>query len=282
MQKHYTFPVMAATLMMHFSAFALEQVDDSQLSNAVGQTGIIISTSVDWVSSSVKISDLSGVPSTIKPGYEFNTGVLVLNGMGIKGCTNGAGLTCTTTTNPTFNVTVDASGGASPVVKLAVAWDSGIQKLRILLDKVSIHNQQGGNVVEILDFANGYLDLLRPGAPNPTFNFELGNEPSTHMMTLANANFGTLDFGQVLLRDKSDNLSNNRNIRFNFKLDGMNLTGTTVDIANAGLILTTPNLTAVDMTLSNITAGNTAANMGSMGVVGMNLSNLTFTIAGKS
>lgn len=278
---------MLAAWLPATGSWAFEALDDLQLSDTTGQTGVTISTSVDWVASSIQIHDLNGVPATIKPGFDFNTGDFVLNGWGIKGCTNaGAGGGCTTTTNPTFNIDIDASGGASPVARIAVAWDSGIQKIRLLLDKISIQNGQGGNAVTLIDFeardgTQGYIDILRPGVTNPLISVELGNEASGHMMTMTNANFGVIDFGQVFIRDKQDNLANNRNIRFGMQLANVDFSGATLDITDNELLLTTPGLNNLNVTLSNITAGNTAANMGSLGVVGMNLSNLNIKIAGK-
>jgi hypothetical protein len=269
------------------SALAYESLNDEQLSDTTGQTGVTISTSVDWVSQAIQIHDLNGVSATIKPGYEFNTGDFVLNGWGIKGCTNaGAGGGCTTTTNPTFNIDIDASGGASPVARVAIAWDSGIQKIRLLLDKISIQNGQGGNNVTLVDFeardgTQGYIDILRPGVTNPLISIELGNEPSGHMLTMSNANFGAIDFGQVFIRDKQDNLANNRNLRFGLQMSNLNFSGATLDITDNELVVATPSLNNLNVTMSNITAGNTAANMGSLGVVGMNLSNLNIKIAGK-
>lgn len=293
MLKYSAFAILIASLSAG-TVMAFESLEDEQLSESTGQTGITISTSLNWTSTEVQIHDLTGVPATIKPGYEFNTGDLVLTGWGIQGCTNGAGATCTTTLNPTFNIELDSSGGATPVARAAVAWDSGIQKIRLLLDKVSIRNGSGGNAVEIMDLVpaggneniannGGYIDIIRPGAGTPTLAIELGNEVTTgHMLTFSNADFGTISFGKVLLRDKSDTLVNNRNLRFGLDVNNLNLTGATVDVTDNELLMTTPNLTNLNVIFSNVTAGATAANMGGFGAVGVNMSNLNIRISGKS
>jgi hypothetical protein len=280
MTKSNVFVLLAACLP--FCASALEAVDDEILSDASGQTGVTISASANWVSQQVRIHDLSGVLSSIRPGYENNTGDLLLNGFGIQGC-HDAG--CTSSTNYTFDINVDAVGGATPVAKLTVAWATGVQRLRIWLGGIGIRNAQGLNEFEFLDLAQGYVDISRPtlpvGSTTPTLSLELGNEPGGHMMTLSQANFGTLNFGTVLLRDKTDNLANNRNLRFDFTMDNVNLSGATVDIVSDGLVMNTPSLSSLNLTFSNVLAGNIATNMGSFGVVGMNLSNLQLKVGGK-
>lgn len=280
MTNFQKFALLAASLP--FSALALEAVDDEVLSDASGQTGVTISASANWLSQQVRFHDLSGILTSIRPGYENNTGDLLFNGFGIQGCHDAP---CSSSTNYTFDLNVDAVGGVSPVAKLTLSWATGVQRLRIWLGGVGIRNAQGLNEFEFMDLAQGYVDISRPtlpvGSTTPTISLELGNEPGGHMMTLSQANFGTLNFGTVLLRDKTDNLANNRNLRFGFVMDNVNLTGTTVDIVSDGLVMNTPSLSSLNLTFSNVLAGNIATSMGSFGVVGMNLSNLQLKVGGK-
>ncbi|MDO8331804.1 MAG: hypothetical protein Q7T36_15165 [Fluviicoccus sp.] len=266
--------------VLSLQAHALESIADEALSESVGQDGITISTSVNWLSQSVKVHDLNGVPATLVAG-NANAGTVAFNGWGMQGCTNGAGAACTTTTNPTFNILIDATGGAAPFIQMAVNWDAGIGKIRFLLDNISLQNGLGGNNVEIIDLAQGYVDVIRP-AGAPALNIQLGNEPGGNMITLASFNVGTLDFGQVLLRDKSDTLVNNRNIRFSFALTGLDLTNTTVNVIPTGLVIGNPSMTGLGFTMTDIIAGNTTTTMGSVGVTNITLTNLSVRISGKS
>ena len=269
-----------AASVLSLQAHALESIADEALSESVGQDGITISTSVNWLSQSVRVHDLNGVPATLAAGHA-NAGTLAFNGWGIQGCTNGAGAACTITTNPTFNILIDATGGAAPFIQMAVNWDAGIGKIRFLMDNISLQNGLAGNNVEIVDLAQGYVDVIRP-AGSPALNIQLGNEPGGNMMTLSSFNVGTLDFGQVLLRDKSDTLVNNRNIRFSFALTGLDLTNTTVNVIPTGLVIGNPSMTGLGFTMTDIIAGNTTTTMGSVGMNNITLTNLSVRISGKS
>lgn len=268
---------MLISLLMVSAARAMEPVPDEELSSSVAQDGITISTSVNWLTTAVKIHDLNGVPVTPVAGYS-NAGTLVFNGAGIRGCADAA---CNPTTNPTFHILIDSVGGAAPVLQVAVNWDPAITKIRLLLDKISLENGLAGNNVEMIDFAQNYVEILRP-AGSPSLSIQLGNEPSGNMLTFNSFNVGTLDFGQVLFRDKSDNLANNRNLRFNFGVTGLNLTNTTMNITPTGLVLANASLSGLGFTMTDIIAGNTTTSMGSIGVTNMTLTNFSVRIAGKS
>ncbi len=149
------------------------------------------------------------------------------------------------------------------------------------MDNISLQNGLAGNNVEIVDLAQGYVDVIRP-AGSPALNIQLGNEPGGNMMTLSSFNVGTLDFGQVLLRDKSDTLVNNRNIRFSFALTGLDLTNTTVNVIPTGLVIGNPSMTGLGFTMTDIIAGNTTTTMGSVGMNNITLTNLSVRISGKS
>lgn len=267
-----------AASVLSLQAHALESIADEALSESVGQDGITISTSVDWLSQSVKITDLNGVPATLAAGHA-NAGTLAFNGWGMQGCIDAA---CNTTTNPTFNVLIDAAGAATPTLQVSINWDVAITKIRFLLDNISLQNGLGGNNVEVVDFAQGYVDVIRP-AGSPALNIQLGNEPGGNMMTLASFNVGMLDFGQVLLRDKSDTLVNDRNIRFGFTLTGLDLSNITVNVIPAGLVIGRSGVWAgLGLTMTDIIAGNTATTMGSVGLNNITLTNLSVRISGKS
>ena len=105
--------------------------------------------------------------------------------------------------------------------------------------------------------------------------------PSTPLKN--NKNIAQIDFGEVRLTDKMDTGvgGNNRNLRFNLVLENIILTDAGFDINSEGLIFTSPNLTSMNITLGNISAGTSATNMGSIGIQGLNLSKHSLTISGK-
>ena len=103
------------------------------------------------------------------------------------------------------------------------------------------------------------------------------------MFSFGTTVFNTIDFGEIRLTDKADTgvAGNGRNLRFKLRLDNVDLTGAGLDINPTGLMFTTPGLTNMNVTFSDIIAGSNNTSMGTIGIQGLNLSNHRLTITGK-
>ncbi len=300
------FVTLVASILAAGSAWAFESVDDAVLGEAVGQAGITLGITQPVggiVASEIIFNDANnslvsaGIPTSVVSGYN-NAGNLVIRGLGFQACAAGAG--CTSLgANEAYTVNIDATGDVDtvqlnnqPAVSVALAWASSVTKLRVLFSKLSLRNAFGtdpgghnyGDATSNSDFlqlANGYFELT-PVAGTPALNILLGSEPLTgeNMVTLANANFGSVNFGSVSLLDKSGGAG--RNMNFTFQLENFNLSGATLNVSGSGIVMTTPQLSGLNVMMRGITVGNTATTMGSLGIQGLNVSGLTMTVTGKS
>lgn len=273
---------------------ALESISEEELSAASAQDGIslgVILPTAGWTAQSVALIDQTGVPSTIKPGYEFNSATLLAKSVGLKACTEAViNSTCTSSISG-FMLNFDAVGdmGFGAMLNVGVRLFNA-SKIRVYVDKIALRNGLGANEGTLIDFnhqdaANGnkdYIDLLP--TTSTLFNIQLGNESSGHMISFGTTVFNQIDFGEVRFTDKNDTGvgGNGRNLRFNLLVDNVNLTAAGIDLAPEGLVISTPNLNNMNVTFGNISAGTSAINMGTVGVRSLNLSNHTLTIVGKS
>lgn len=289
--------VLLSALTCINSAFALEAVDDAALSAADGGAGITFSVTpptAGIVAQSIYYHDANnagagaGIPASVIAGYA-NQGDLSLSTIGFQGCANATtGATCTTPAGATFNVDIDATSdvdpvtvGNQPALRVNLTWAAGVGKMRVKLAQMGLRNTTGAIATTFYNSVNGYVDLI-PASGTPTMTVLLGNEPATggHMITLANANFGTLDFGQIQLLDNAGGAG--RNMNFTFQIENFDLSNATADVSTTGLVLTVPNLSNMNVMVRNIVVGNTTTTMGSLGALGLNISGLTITVNGKS
>lgn len=282
------------------SAYALEYLNENDLAQTIGQDGVSIAfvfPESGWTAQEISLTDKTGIPNTIKPGYDFNSAAIVAKSIGIRSCLElmtGGG--CITTGLQGINMDLDVTGDANqngisddPMLNIRVNLLNA-NKLRVYIDKITLRNGLGGNESTLIDFnhpdaANDnedYFDLLL--SDGQLFNIQLGNESSGHMISFGSTVINTVDFGEVRLTDKTDTGvgGNGRNLRFNLRLDNINLTDAGLDVGSKGLVFTTPNLTNMNVTFGNISAGTSATNMGTIGIQGLNLSKHALIISGKS
>ena len=290
--------IMASLLMVN-NGYALENLSEDDLSQSTGQDGISVAVILPvsgWTAQEISLTDKTGIPSAIKPGYDFFSGTVVAKNVGVRSCfetaINGG---CTNFGLQGINIDMDVVGDANgnsisddPMLNIQVDLLNA-SKLRVYVDKIALHNGLGGNESTIIDFnhpdaANGnkdYFDILP--TTSTLFDLQLGNESSGHMISFGSTSISRIDFGEVRITDKMDTGygGNDRNLRFNLVLENIILTDAGFDINSEGLIFTSPNLTSMNITLGNISAGTSATNMGSIGIQGLNLSKHSLTISGK-
>ncbi len=217
-----------------------------------------------------------------------NVGVKVCNEAAINGACSVVGVQ-----GINFDIDLvgdsDGAGVGGAMLNIQSRLFGTANKLRVYIDKIALRNSAGGNESTLIDFNNpdssgkDYFDLMP--SDGKLFTLQLGSETaSSHMFSFGTTVFNTIDFGEIRITDKADTglvAVNGRSLRFKLRLDNVNLTGAGLDINPTGLMFTTPNLTNMNVTFSEIKAGLNDTSMGTIGIQGLNLSNHRLTITGK-
>lgn len=299
-----TLALLFACLPLSAYVNAFEVIAEDDLSAISAQDGVTILVGLPttgWTAQSVEVIDKTGIESTIKPGYEFNTAGVLARNLGIKTCTeNTRNGSCTSISGPSIRLDFDIVGdnngaiaGGEAMLNMSFALVNGANKMRIYIDKIALRNGAGNNESAYIDFggrtggdidaAGDYFDIVPTGSL-ALLNLQLGNEAQGKMLQFTNGNFGTIDFGVISFLDKQYTPANNRSLRFGFQMDNVDLTGTGFDLTPDGLTYSASSfVTPMDITLSNISAGNiTSTNMGTIGIKGLQVTNFTLSVSGKS
>jgi len=298
-----TLALLFACLPLSAYVNAFEVISEDELSATSAQDGVTILVGLPttgWTAQSVEVLDKTGIESSIKPGYEFNTAGVLARNLGFKTCTeNTRNGSCTAPALPSIRLDFDIvgdhdnNGSDSGMLNMRFSLVNGANKIRIYIDKIALRNGAGNNESTYIDFggrvggdidaAGDYFDIVPTGSLS-LLNLQLGNESQGKMLQFTNGNFGTIDFGVVSFLDKQYTPANNRSLRFGFQMDNVNLTGTGFDLTANGLTYSASSfVTPMDITMSNISAGNiTSTNMGTIGIKGLQVTNFTLSVLGKS
>ena len=282
------------------SAMALEPMAEEEMSGLSAQDGITLMFQMPqdtgWRANSIALVDKNGIDASLLAGYA-NAGKLMATNVGIKTCTessiNGS---CTGTLLPTLRFDVDmvgdhnGNGIASPMLNVGFSLMGGANKIRFYIDKIALNNSAGTSQVNLIDFggrtggdidaAGDYIDIL-PNGSKSFLNLQFGFQRQGYMMMFTNGDFGTIDFGVVSFLERTNA---NNSLRFGFKLDNVDITGTGFDIDTKGLLYRADNFGGGTMnaTFSDIKMGGaSAASIGTIGLQGISVTNLAVTVAGK-
>lgn len=277
----------ALSYMLSMPVLALEPMAEEELSASSAQDGLSLVVALPtngWRATEMSLTDRGGI--TTVAGYN-NDGTILAKNVGFNLCTNGVGAACNSATARTLNFDFDMVGnvdggvGNKPMLNIAVSLANGASKVRLFIDDIRLRNGQSGATEFVLvDFLQNYIDIVPIGS-STLFAVQLGNEPLGHMIHFTNGNFGTIDFGTIAFVDRVTPTSS---VNFGFKLDNVNLTGTGFDANPAGLIYTASNFGngTMNATFSDVRMGGVAAaSMGSFGVQGISVNNLTVAVSGK-
>lgn len=280
-----------SALLSIFPVYALDTMLDEELAQTVAQDGLSIAIklpSATLAMDSIGLLDKDGIAfdaATNFAGYN-NRGDFRAKTIQLQGCTESTiGGACTLATNSaTFNITMDADGGVggvSPTVITKFSLGSSVNKIRFNVDKLSIRGGATGSDVNIIDLS--YIDIAPTGSKN-LLTMQFGNQPQGNMIRFTNANFGTIDFGNVKVLDKNDLVNGGAcatcSVNFDFAIASLDFTGAGIDVSDMGLVFSVPSfVTPVDVTMQNIKMG-TADSMGSFGIKGLQVSNLQIAVSG--
>lgn len=268
-------------------AMALEVMAEEELSALSAQDGITMLLALPtngWRANEISLTDRGGI-STVA-GYN-NDGTILAKNVGFNLCTNGVGATCTTAAAREMKFDLDTVGninggvGNKPMLNVAFSLVAAA-KIRFYIDDIRLRNgPSGANEVTIIDFLQNYIDIVPIGS-STLFTIQLGNEALGHMLHFTNGNFGTVDFGTIAFLDKQTPANS---VRFGFKLDNVDLTGSGFDASAAsGLVYSAANFGGgvLNATFSDIKMGGAAAaSMGTIGLQGISVSNLNVAVKGK-
>lgn len=284
---------MLSGLLSVYPVYALDAMLDEELAQTVAQDGLSVAIKLPNATlaiDSIGLRDKDGIvfdAATNFAGYN-NRGDFRAKTIQIQGCTESTiGGACTLATNSaTFNITMDADGGVgglSPTLTTKFALGSAVNKIRFNVDKLSIRGGATGSDVNIIDLS--YIDIVPNAAGGKNLlTMQLGKQPQGNMIRFTNANFGTIDFGNVKILDKNDVLNGGAcatcSVNFDFAIASLDFTGAGIDVSNMGLVFSVPSfVTPIDVTMQNIKMG-TADSIGSFGIKGLQVSNLQIAVSG--
>lgn len=274
-----------------FPVYALDALPDEELAQTVAQDGLSVAIKLPNATlaiDSIGLLDKDGIvfdAATNFAGYN-NRGDFRIKDIQIQGCTQSTvGGACTLATNSaTFNIVIDADGGVgglAPSLTAKFSLGSAVNKIRFNVDKLSIRGGATGSDVNIIDLS--YIDIAPTGSKN-LLTMQLGKQPQGGLIKFTNANFGTIDFGNVKILDKNDVINGGAcatcSVNFDFAISSLNFTGASLDVSDMGLVFSLPSFVApIDVTMQNVKMG-TAASIGSFGIKGLQVSNLQIAVSG--
>lgn len=302
--------------LMLSPAWAMQALNETQLSDATGQDGMTVSiapASGKIVFSSLDYTDTDGIATAINGTSYTSPGALVASmnsASGVLLCTNTSGA-CTASTLP-ITVDVDADGGAgqggTPMLSLSIKMPSNLARMRIDVASLGLRADawtggvpgtypvvRGATTTPLVTFSSG-IDVVLATGTNINLGLVLGNESSTDttrnaMLNINSLNIATLDLGTVSLVS-SGGQAGESSLRADVQLTGLDLSGADVNVTAAGVVLSKSSLGPFNLRLNNIMAGTAGlvsaglfgdlqnGSMGSVGVNGIQMTNPKFTVSG--
>lgn len=249
-------------------AFALEVLNDSQLSKKTGQDGMSVSIKGDGLTGVDHIRYIDGdgfTSGSIDQSNQAGISANFVSSSGqtrqIRACATTASSSCSLSTDPLL-IEIDTDGGSSSNAFLNVAV-KGVAKAFYVpitsLGLVSGTNNKGTwtnnkNIVEFKDSAGNEGGIAVNMTNALSANIQLGAQPQGHMV-LISGNELDIDFGtlNILSYDASGNTANSK-ISTKLKIDKLKFNGIGIDIDGDEGIVT--NFTG-DTTIKKISVNDT-------------------------
>lgn len=268
---------------------AMETINDQDLSDLTGQSGLSIGIGMSNLSmSQLAVIDNDGIPATTlldEPGTYKSAGALVFSSrnaadnIGVKLLTTQSGGSDTAYSNSGINLTIDADGNSGrPFLNIGLKFGSDLQRIKISPFSIYLANQSAATSSIFLDptsgtaLKSGVIELLRIGnngidinfMPNksPYVNFQLGNAPQNKMFLLGGAIKSICSNSCIMDGTNTITLvSGTTGLSLGFKLEGTNAsTGFLLDGFYGGV---TP------------TEGLVFGNIGTSSELNLNINNMT-------
>jgi len=316
MKTIWIIPLLAAAL----PAFAMDVLDDTQLAQSTGQDGISLTIKPKSANQAglIGFSDAAFID---RDGLTSTTGASILNagtattttytGVGsmLVNMRANSGIQLLTSTGTysvgaiTADIDVDGSAGQGSKALLYMTVDlpadvvkikADIQDISIRADTLSGSNVVTGSVEKpIVQFSQGVDFNL---ASQLRLAVVLGAEGTAanmnHFVTLVSANFSSIDFGTVTL-PSIGGFANESGLSAKVSLTNLDMSGAYLDVTSSGLTFGKASIGPFNATITDVTAGSTAAtasatvfngtNVGTLGTLGANgitVTNFKMTVSG--
>jgi hypothetical protein len=311
---------MIPLLVVALPTFAMDVLDDTQLAQSTGQDGLTLTIQPKSAGQAGLIGfsdfafiDTNGLTGTTgasirNAGTATNTsytgvGSMVVNmraNSGIQLLTSG-GVYSTGAITTTIDVDGSAGQGANALLYMSINLPADVVKIKADIQDISLRADtlSGANVVTgsvekpIAQFSQGIDFNL---ASQLRLAVVLGAEGTAanlnHFVTLVSANFSSIDLGTVTL-PSIGGTANESSLSAKVSLTNLDLSGAYLDVTSTGLTFAKASIGPFNVSISDITAGNTAAaasstvfngtNVGSLGTLGANgitVSNFKMTVSG--
>ena len=266
----------AAVAALPATGFSMEAMEDSALSNVTGQDGLTIGLNLPNLTLDVNVHDNDGLA-----GISGDAGAIMIDDMIIN------------TGGDSIDVVVDADGnGGAPVLNVGVTIPGGTT---ISTGDISVGSSAGmGNAMTAQsDVILDYMDITL-GAT--TLNIQLGNEVQTvtgvgggtvtQMIALNSTITGGINITNFSLNDATATTGGSlsaTNVAVTGTAEGGDITtaiGVNLDNTD-GLVIGIGTLGTAGLTveMTDVALG-TAAPIGDVEIVGLNLNGSTITVAG--
>lgn len=284
--KNLTTLALVSAMAMSSSAFAMESLDDSALSQTTGQDGITIvlgTATTGIVADAIVVHDKDGVGNGNFGVTTSSAGAIVLGQQGTAGAGSDFSIT-----GGDITVKVDADGnGTSPVLNVNIGLPAA---LTISTGDIYVANSGGIAAAAGAQYTNAAkvlnsVDVILNGA---TLNVQLGNAPQGAMIKLGGTINGGLQINNFSLFQPTTTtpIAGTTIGTAGIHLGGINiktanstnwaLTGD-INATDSGLAIS--NLGSVDLRLTNVDLGTkgTANRVGDVAILGMALPNVTIS-----
>ena len=294
--------LVTAMLAATSGAFAMEAMDEEALAATTGQDGITISLATS-AKVDVIIHDKDGFadPLGVTANDRLNSGAIVLRGIALG--TGVDGTTGAVTGDALVKIDVDAgapaagSTTADATLNIGITLGDTATSTNTVVDLGQLHianSAREGGVGWGIDAGSESASLLDLGqltiGAGATMNIQLGNEPQGHLIVLKAVLNGGLTLSNVALYYVGGTLTGGSigvgaiGITDNGGLDLTTNIG--VDATTNGLVVSVTQLgnatTGVNMTMADVKIGDlaTAASIGDVEIIGLNMNGDTITIRG--
>ncbi len=294
--KLFTQLALVTAIATSGSAFAMQTMNDSDLSATTGQDGITIKITpppTGLVIDKAILHDKDGFAGALEGG------AIVIGdatGTGVKMNVSTAGAP--------ILVDIDSSGGSNTAG--ALTGTAPVLNVKVTLPNLSIKtgdisvagSARSGLVYSATSAATGgttgtavkILDSMNIDLGGITLNVQLGNTPQGAMIKLGGTVSGGLGISNIGLVDAGTNgggtlgvgkLLVQDNAGANLTLDAsINVQGTTGTNNANGLVIGLGSASNYKIMLENVTLGSATSTLGDLQVVGLNLTGTTIAISG--
>lgn len=283
--KTLTKLALISAMAMSSSAFAMESLDDSALSQTTGQDGITIkldaqSDGTIFGADNIVVHDTDGVGANY--GVTASTAGAIVLGKGASGA-NAFSIKGAAGDAVTIKVDADSNAGA-PVLNVNIGLPTS---LTVNTGDIYVATSGGIAAASGAQFTNAtkILDNISIGLGGATMNVQLGNAPQGAMIKLGGNVAGGITISNLALNDTSANGGGSIRIGTISLRDagGANLAlGTSINAKTGGLSIvrdsTLPNGGNIDVRLSDVKLGTAASSsLGNIAVLNMAVPNMTIT-----